>query len=161
MADQLEMQQAKAVYEVFCNALKEDDWSFMPADEKLSISLGIKGENLNMDLGIIVGEKRQSVTVGCALPFTVIEDRRMEMAIAVCMANHKVACGLFDYDISDGTILFRLVHCFNDCPFTKDLARSLIGRVCSSVDHYYDRLRALGTGVIDLERFLELESKDE
>ncbi len=161
MADELEMKHAKAVYEVFCNALKEDDWSFEPMDDQLSLSLGVKGKNLNIDLGIIVNEKRQTVTVGYALPFEVIEDRRMEMAIAVCMANSKVACGLFDYDISDGTILFRLVHCFNDCPFTKDLARTLIGKACSSVDHYYDRLRALGTGVIDLERFLELESKDE
>ncbi len=161
MADELKTQQAKAVYEVFCNALKEDDWSFEPMDETLSIFLGVKGENLNMDLGIMVEEGRQLVNVMSQLPFEVIEDRRMEMAIAICMANTRTACGHFDYDISDGTILFRLSHSFNDCPLTKGLARALVGKTCSVVDHYYDRLRALGTGVIDLERFLELESEDE
>ena len=161
MANEREMQQAKAVFEVFCNALKEDDWSFEPLNDELSIYLGVKGENLNMDLGIMVQEGKQTVSVMSQLPFEVIEDRRMEMAIAICMANGRVACGLFDYDISDGTILFRLSHSFNDCPLTKGLAKALVLKVCSIVDLYYDRLRALGTGVIDLERFLELESEDE
>ena len=157
MANELEMQMARAVYASIVSALDEKDWSFDRFDDDMVIRSGVKGEDLPIEFILFVKHENQVIQFISKLPFEMPEDKRVEGAIAVAVANYGLVDGSFDYDISDGELRYRLTSSYRDSYPTADLVEYMIMCAASTVDEYNDRFFALVKGHISLEDFINQE----
>lgn len=155
MADVNEIARAKTVYNNLCAALDQRDWKYKRHDDDLTITFGVAGDDLPMDFIFIVDEDRQLLRVFSKLPFSVPEDKRMDLAIATCAATYGLADGSFDYNISKGTIFFRLTTSFRQSNIGNEMFNYLIGISEAVVDDYNDKFFALSKGLLSLEDFLK------
>lgn len=154
MAEANEMALAKKVYDDLCASLDKREWHYQKHDEDLVVTCGVAGEDIPMQFVLIVDAERQLLRVLSRLPFTVPEDKRMELAIATCAASYGLADGSFDYDIAKGTIDFRLTASFRESKIGDGLFEYLIGCSSFTVDKYNDKFFALCKGLITINDFI-------
>lgn len=151
------LQLAKQIYKTLCEAIEARKWSFNKDEERLAVYFEVNGEDIPIKLILIVDAERQLIRLLSPLPFDVAEDKRMDMAIAVCAANYGISDGGFDYDISEGSILFRLTSSFRNSVIGEGLLQYMLSCACVLVDKYNDQFLAINKGVMDISQFL---SKD-
>lgn len=147
--------QAQQVYRTVCTALEARDWNYEKDEPKLVVHFGVRGEDIPMKLVIAVDEGRQLIRVMSMLPFKMPEDKRVEGAAAVCAATYGMVDGGFDYDISDGSIVFRMTASFRESIIGEEMIQYLISCTCSMVDQYNDKFLALSKGIMSMSEFLE------
>ena len=152
MASNLALQ----VYKAFQAHLDKNKFKYDAHDEDLVISLTVNGEDLPIDTVIRVIEKRDVAQVLCFCG-KVPEDKRIDLAVAVDVANHGMVNGCFDYDISDGQLLFRVTHNYTDGVPSDEVIRYLLGIAFNTTDEYNDKFFMLGKGMMTLEQFIEAE----
>ena len=126
MEEERVMKQAKSVYETICKSLENNGWNYTREEEDLVIRCGIRGDDLPMDIVIIVNPKAQVVSLFSPMPYKIKEDKRVEAALAVCVANNGLVNGAFDYDLSDGSIHFRVVSSFRESILGEELFNYMI-----------------------------------
>ena len=112
MAEEKEIMQAKAVYDTLCNMLTENKWHYDEDEDNFVITCGAQGEDLPIKLTIRVDPERLLVSIISPMPFTVPEDKRIDMALAVSIANYGLVDGSFDYSFANGNIYFRMTSSF-------------------------------------------------
>ena len=159
MVDEKALKHAQSVYETACRALDARDWKYTRHDEDLVISCGARGEDLPMDLLIVVNPRAQVVSVISPMPFKISEDKRVDGALAVCVANYGFVDGTFGYDIRDGEIRFRIVSSFRESILSEELINYMIVLAASTVDDYNDKFLAVSSGIMSIEQFIEWENK--
>ncbi len=155
MADEKVMKHAQQVYRTLCGALEAREWKFAKDEEKLRVDFGVSGDDMPMNFIIFVDAERQLIRLLSPLPFKMSESKRMEGAIATCAATYGMADGSFDYDISNGVIVFRMTASFRESLIGEDLFQYMISRTCATVDKYNDRFLALDKGMISFEDFIK------
>lgn len=158
MAEQ-DMRKAVEVYETLCSMLDNINWKYDKIEEKLMIKSGVKGEDLPIDFIVVVKPRNQVVQFISSMPFNMPEDKRVEGAIAVCTANYGIVDGCFDYDLSDGQILFRLTSSYRDSLLSEALFEYMVMVSASTIDKYNDRFFMLAKGMISLEQFIEMDGE--
>ena len=149
--------QAQKVYQLFKKHLEANDFKFTPHDDDLVISMTVLGEDLPQPTLIRVIEERDVVQVLSPIPSHIPEDKRIDAAIAVAVANYGMINGSFDYDMSDGEIRFRVTQSFRDCELGEETAKYLLSVAFAMTDKYNDRFFMLGKGMLSLEKFMEME----
>ena len=154
MADEMKMAHAKQIYGTLCQALENRDWYYEKDEEKLLVHFGVKGEDLHMKFILLVDAERQLIRLMSPLPFEMSEEKRMEGAIAACVASYGMVDGNFDYDLSDGRIVFRLTASFRESQIGEGLFQYMISCACAMVEKYNDRFFALNKGVISISDFV-------
>lgn len=159
MADERELKHAQSVYETACRALDAKDWKYTRHDEDLVLTFGARGDDLSMDFLLVVNPEAQVISVISLMPFKINEDKRVEAALAVCMANYGLVNGSFDYDISDGEIRFRLASSFRESILGEELINYMVLVAAGTIDKYNDKFLAVSTGVMSFEQFVEWEQK--
>lgn len=152
MADNMEL--AQQVYQTLCNTLDARGWKYGKEEEKLLVHFGVRGEDIPMNFVIVVDADRQLVRLMSPLPFKMCEEKRMEGAIATCVVNYGMADGSFDYDLSDGKIVFRMTVSFRESQLGEGLFQYMIDCSCAMADKYNDRLLALDKGLMSLSDFI-------
>ena len=155
MADANKMELAKQVYATLCNAVEKRGWKFGKDDAKLLVHFGVRGDDIPMNFIIVVDADRQLIRLMSPLPFKMSEDKRMEGAIATCVATYGMADGSFDYDLSDGEIVFRMTASFRESRIGEGLIQYMISCACAMVDKYNDRLLAIDKGILTIGDFIE------
>ena len=158
MSEAMEMQQAKQVFESLVDMLDTRNWKYEKFEDDLVVRSGIKGDDLPIEFIIFVKPKNQVVQFISKLPFNIPEDKRVDAAVAVSVANYGLVDGSFDYDISDGEIRYRLTSSYRESLLGADLFEYMIMCAASTVDDYNDRFFMLAKGMIDVEKFIELEN---
>ena len=158
MAEQ-DMKKAVEVYGTLCSMLDNIGWKYEKVEEKLMIKSGVKGEDLPIDFLVIVKPRNQVVQFISSMPFNMPEDKRVEGALAVCTANYGLVDGSFDYDLSDGQIVFRLTSSYRDSLLSEALFEYMIMVSASTIDNYNDRFFMLAKGMISLEQFIEMDGE--
>ncbi len=158
MSDAMEMQQAKQVFASLVDMLDTRNWKYEKFEDDLVVRSGIKGDDLPIEFIIFVKPKNQVVQFISKLPFNIPEDKRVDAAVAVSVANYGLVDGSFDYDISDGEIRYRLTSSYRESLLGADLFEYMIMCAASTVDDYNDRFFMLAKGMIDVEKFIELEN---
>ena len=157
MPETLDLQKAKSVYYSLIDMLDTRNWKYERHDDDLVIRSGIKGEDLPIEFIVYVKHKNQVVQFISTLPFNIPEDKRVEAAIAVCVANYGLVDGSFDYDVNDGEIRYRLTSSYRDSYLGADLFEYMIMCAASTVDNYNDRFFMLSKGMISIEDFMNME----
>ena len=149
------MKEAQKVFDSLVNMLDSRDWKYEKFEDELLIRSGIKGEDLPIEFIMVVKPKNQLVQFLSKLPFSMPDDKRVDGAIAVCAANYGLIDGSFDYDISDGEIIFRLNSSYSESVLGPDLFEYMIMVSASTIDNYNDKFFMLAKGMITVEQFLE------
>lgn len=160
MTDAEKLTKAKATYATLCKALDKDEWHYEKDEEELSISCGARGEDLPIDLTVKVDTDRQLVILISQMSFKIKDDKRVEAALALTAINNMLVHGCFDYEISTGTIIFRLVSSFMDSVLGEEVFRYMLLCAVKTVDEYNDKLLMISTGMLSLEKFLEDLNKE-
>lgn len=146
---------AKKVYDKLCGLLDSKKLKYNKDDDELVVHMRISGDDLPMEFIIVIDEDRQLLRLMSPLPFDVAEDKRMEVAIATCAATNKIVEGCFDYDISDGSISFRMTASFIDSDIGEDLFMYMVAYSTTIVDEYNDKFFAIGKGLMSISDYLE------
>ena len=159
MSEELELQKARSVYYDLIAMLDTRNWKYERHDDDLIIKSGIKGEDLPINFILLVKPQNQVVQFISSLPFNIPEDKRVEAAIAVSVANYGLIDGSFDYDVNDGEIRFRLTSSYRDSYLGADLFEYMILCAASTVDDYNDRFFMLAKGMITVEDFIKKDGE--
>ena len=155
MIDEKKMELAKQVYQTLCRAIEKREWKYDKNEEGLIVNFGVNGDDVPMQFLILVDAERQLIRVMSPLPFKMSESNRMEGAIAACAASFALADGSFDYDLSDGTVLFRMTASFRESLIGEGLFQYLISCSCATIDKYNDQFLALDKGIVSITDFIE------
>lgn len=158
MAKEVDMKQAKAVFDALVNMLDTRGWHYEKHEEKLLIKSGVKGEDLPIEFIVIVEPEVEVIRFISPMPFNMPEDKRVDGAIAVCVANYGLINGSFDYDISDGEIRFRLTTSYTGTVLSDDLLERMILVAASTSDQYNDKFFMLAKGMMTVQQFIEQDS---
>ena len=158
MAEDQKMLNAQNVYAQLCDMLDKEEWSYTKHDEQLMITTGARGEDFPIELIILVDAKRQMIRLHSPMPYTVQEDKRVELAVAVNIANRGMVHGCFDYDIAKGKIYFRMTNSFLGCELDYEVYKYLVYCSCNTVDNYNDKFLLIAKGMLSLEKFIEMEN---
>ena len=155
MAEETKVIQAREVYGTLCSALDNRNWTYEKVEDELLVHFGVNGDDLPMKFIIRVDADRQLLRLHSPMAFKISEDKRIEGAIAATAASYGMAQGSFDYDLSDGTICFRLNSNFRDSTLGEGQVQHMINLSCAMVDQYNDQFLALDKGEMTLQQFLE------
>ncbi len=150
---------AKAVFKEFCAALDEIDWKYEKDESNLMISSGAQGDDLPMKFRIRILVEKEVISFSSWMPFVIPEDKRVDLALAICAANYGLCQGSFDMDLSDGSILFRLTDCYTDCEgLSRELYREMVGIATHTIDDYNDKFFAISKGMMTVQEFIKREN---
>ncbi len=147
------------VYELFKKHLTEHDFHFESHDDDMVITLTVHGQDLPQPTIIDVDDDRKVIRILSPIPSHIPEDKRVDAAVAVSVANYGIVNGSFDFDMRDGEIRYRVAQSYMGVEVTEELIRYLLAVVFKTTDSYNDRFFMLGKGMITLEKFIELEEK--
>lgn len=157
MVDETKVVLAKKVYDTICAAIERREWKYQKDDERLVINFGVNGDDIPMQFIMVVDVERQLVRMMSPMPFKMAEDKRMEGAIVTCVANFGMVDGSFDYDVADGTIVFRMTASFRESVIGDGLFQYMISCSCAMVDEYNDKFLAINKGILSVEDFIAKE----
>lgn len=155
MAEETKVIQAREVYRTVCAALDNRDWRYEKVEDELLVHFRVSGDDLPMQFIIQADADRQLLRLHSPMTFKISEAKRLDGAIAATAASYGMALGSFDYDLSDGTISFRLNSCFRDSTLGEGQVQFMLSLSCVMVDEYNDQFLALEKGAITIEHFLE------
>lgn len=157
MVDEKKLANAQRVYQTLCSAIERRNWSFERDDEKLIVNFGVQGDDLPMHFILAVDAGSQMLYLSSPLPFNMCESKRLEGAIVTCVATYGLNDGCFDYDITDGSISFRMTAYFMESRVGEDLLQYMISCAGATVDHYNDRFLAVDKGFLSVSDFIAKE----
>ncbi len=155
---EVNMQKAKEIFDALVNMLDTRDWKYDKFEDDLVIKSGIKGEDLPIEFIVVVKPKNQVVQLLSRLPFEIPEEKRVDAAIAVCVANNGLVDGSFDYDISDGQITFRLTSSYRESTLGADLFEYMILVSAGTIDDYNDKFFMIAKDMMSVQQFIEKEN---
>lgn len=145
---------AKQVYKTLCDAIEKREWNFNKDEESLVVYFGVSGDDIPMQFILVVDAERQLIRVMSPLPFKMSEDKRIEGAVATCAASFGMVDGNFDYDLSNGAIVFRMTASFRESLIGEGLFQYLISCSCAMVDKYNDKFLAIDKGLMSISDFI-------
>lgn len=129
-------------------------------DDDKVISLGMNGDDLPMDMILAVREKQEVIQLISPIRPKAPEDKRIDAAVAVNVANYGIVFGSFDYDVSDGEIRWRATLPYRDAAITKDQVHYLVMVSAATIDKYNDKFLMLNKGMMTLQQFIESENAE-
>lgn len=157
---EVNMTRAKETYNTLCKMLDNRDWHYDKIEEDLVIKSSVKGDDLPIDFIMRVNPRNEIVSFISWLPFKIDESKRVDLALAICAANYVLADGSFDYDLSDGTVLFRLTSSYRESVLSEDLLEYMLMVSATTVDQYNDKFFMISKGMLTVQQFIEQEAND-
>ncbi len=154
---EVNMEKAVKTYNTLCEMLDDLDFKYERRDEKLSIVTGVQGDDFPIKLHVRVNPEKEIVSLFSFMPFTVEESKRVDLALAICAANYGLADGSFDFDLSDGTIMFRLTTSFLGSDLGKELFVYMVLVSTKTIDNYNDKFFMIAKGMLSVQDFIESE----
>ncbi len=158
MSEEINMQKAKEVYGTLIKMLDTREWHYEKHEDKLLIKSGVKGEDLPVEFIVVVNPRNEVVQFISSMPFNMPEDKRIDGAIAVCVANYGLVDGSFDYDLRDGEIRFRLTTSYRESVLGEDLFEYMIMVAAATVDNYNDKFFMIAKNMMTVQQFIEQEN---
>ncbi len=151
-------QDAVQAYKTLCAMLDSINWKYTKDDQELYIQATAKGDDLAIPLKISIDKDRQLVKLFSEL-FDVEEDKKVEIAQAICAVNYRLVNGCFDFGMKEGDISFRLCAPYHESVISEEYMKYILMCSCGTIDDYNDKLLALSKGHFTLEQFLQAISK--
>ena len=148
-------EKANEIFATLCAALDSRGWHYEKDESVPLVHFNLHGEDIPMQMVILVDKERQVVRLMSRLPFNMDEAHRIDGAIATCAATDKLVNGCFDYDILEGSITFRLTASYRESRLGQGLFLYMVECAAATVDDYNDRFLALNKGLVSVDSFIE------
>ncbi|MBQ5335119.1 MAG: hypothetical protein J6Z45_04150 [Oscillospiraceae bacterium] len=149
---------AQQVYGKLISALTSREWTYARDDDRMRVQFDVSGDDFPMRFVMIVDAERQQIRLLSRLPFEMSESKRMEGAVATCVASFMLPDGNFDYNVETGEIGFRVTHVFMDSDISEEVLQYMISWSCAVVDKYNDKFFAIDKGYLTLDDFIAGDS---
>ena len=156
---EMNMKKAKEVFDTLVSMLDSIGWHYEKHEQDLLIKSGVKGDDLPIEFIVVVKPKQEVVQFLSRLPFSFPEDKRVDGAIAVCVANYGLVDGSFDYDLTDGDVIFRLTSSYRESTLSQELFQYMIMVSSGTVDNYNDKFFMIAKGMMSIQQFIEQEKR--
>ena len=138
-------------FDTVCAALDERRWYYEKDKENYTLNCKANGKDLMMEIDVSLDVDKRIVMILSRLPFTVPKERRDEMAEAICMINHALGEGCFDYHVKKGTVCFRMTSSYRGSVIAKSVFDRMIVMSFATVDQYNDKIFLYSLGAISLD----------
>ena len=152
--EEIKAARAKKANSDLCTHLDAIGLKYTRHDDDKVITLIMNGDDLPMEMILAVREKQEVIQLLSYIRPKTPEDKCIDAAVAVNVANYGLIFGSFDYDISDGEICWRAVLPYCDSAITKDQVNYLVMASAAAIDRYNDRFLMLNKGMMTLEQFI-------
>lgn len=159
MENEKALELGKKIYEDLCQGLDKQEWHYDRHDEDLVVTISMKSEDLPIDMILRVNPDAQVVSVYSILPVKLPDEKLVDAALAVCVANDGMINGGFDLDMNKKQIVWRLCTTYRGSLLGSEAYSYMVGVSAATVDKYNDRFLMLAKDMIDIKKFIELESK--
>ena len=153
MDKEMQRKQAVKIFETVCSMFDDMDWHYEKKDDFV-LSCTIGGDDIPMDMLVIVRPEQQIVSIISPIPVVVPEEKVPDISMAVNVVNNGLINGCFDYDIAEGRIVFRIVESYVDSILGKELFKHLIMVSSAIVDEYNDKFFMMAKGMLSFEDFM-------
>lgn len=154
MAEEVNMTLARETFKTLVKAIEMNNWHCGQNEEELKINFGVNGEDLHMDFIVSVDAKRQLVRLSSRMPFNMNKNRLVEGAIATCAANYSLADGSFDYDLSDGEIIYRMTTSYRESVVSPKVFMYMVNYAAWAVDKFNDKFLMISNGTMNIDDFV-------
>lgn len=155
MADEKNNAFAKTVFTTLCDVMERRGWKYENDEKDLTVHFIVSGDDIPMQFILVIDAERQLIRLMSPLPFKMSEDKRIDGAIATCAASFGLADGSFDYDLTEGRIIFRMTASFRESLIGEELFHYMIECSCVTVDEYNDKFLAIDKGLLSVSDFIE------
>lgn len=145
---------AKKAFETFCAMLDEREWHYQKDEEKLTVDAVARGDDLPINLRVVVDPKCQLVLLYSPLDFTIPEEQIAETAIVLCIINDNLIDGNFDIDITTGRLCYRMSMSYRESLLSAEAYAYFIAYAIEVVDAYNDKLLMAAKGMLSPEELL-------
>ncbi len=145
------------VYKMLCSFLDKYQWHYEKEEENGIVRYGVNGEDLPMTFIIEVDKEKELLRLVSPFPFIIEENKRVEGAIITSYANYKIANGCFQYNYSQGNILFTMTSCFQGSFISEPFLYYFIIYSLNVVEHYNDKFMMVSKGLLSVEDFVKNE----
>ena len=158
MATPMQMKQARQAIAAVAHGYLAD-WKYRVIDDGLTIETGVRGNGKLGDVMIQIKARPESAALSFYfdLPFKVPDGKRVDMAIAICVANYGIINGAFDYDIDSGIVWFRMCQSYCDSYPSREKAEYMMRTGYDTMENYAQSFQKICRGTMSIERFLEQE----
>ena len=148
------------VFETVCKTLDERGMKYERDDEKLVDRFGVRGDDFSFDVIVRVIPGKQVVQMTCPAPYRINEGSRKDAAIAITMINYQLLNGCFDFDMSDGFLVFRMCQAYHGSILGTDVFDYMLNALFYTVDEYFDKLFLISKGGMTIEQLAEKLEED-
>lgn len=155
MADEKKIAFPKTVFTTLCEAMDHRQWKYEKDEENLTAHFIVSGDDIPMQFILVIDAERQLIRLMSPLLFKMSESKRIDGAIATCVASFGLADGSFDYDLSEGRIIFRMTASFRESLIGEELFHYMISCSCATVDEYNEKYLAIDKGLLSITDFIE------
>lgn len=143
--------EARTHFQILERAFKEKNWKYSIDEDKLRLTSSFRGDDLSIPITLRIDEERQLIRGFSVLPFNMDESKRVEGAVATTLINWRLVNGSFDYDMSDGQIVYRIAESWRNCTISTEVVQYLVNCLVGTVDDYNDILLGIAKGKMDLQ----------
>lgn len=161
MTDEKNTKQAQQTFSTLCKMLDTHEIHYQKDLEELKTKCTIRGDDLPMDLNFRVDSGRMLVSLMSFMPVQIAEEKRAEMAVIICKINYLLVDGTFDYDLSDGTIIFRISSSFRGSLLGEELFEYMLYLSARTIDKYNDKFFMFSKGLMDMDQFFAEKKEGE
>ena len=149
------LKHAKKIFATLIKMMDSNNLKYERIDEDLTIRSGFNTDDFPVEFIIKIDAERELVRLISKLPFSMPEVKRVDGAIAVCVANNGMVNGSFDYDLASGDMWFRLVTTFKgEVDLSKDALEYMMYVSTSTIDNYNDKLFMISKGMMSVQDFI-------
>lgn len=157
--EQKKLSEAQFVYKTLCTSLDDRKWTYNKDDEKLIVRTSAVGDDLAIKLYIKVDASRSVMFLKSPMPFNVTPQNRDALMLSITHANWAMLNGMFEMDLNEGYVGFKVVIPFMDSLISESLCKYLIDMSCRMVDAFNDKLDAVAKGTMTVAEFAEFSKK--
>lgn len=127
--------------------LKLDSYQITRGGHELKLTIEIDADNM-------------LIRLSSELDIDVPQSRRTDMAVCICKANCELNEGVFEYDILEGRIIFRMARFYEACELTDSYLTEMHFRAGMVIDEFYGEFERLSSGEVSRDALLgELDMK--
>lgn len=150
-----EIAYAVKILDTICEMLDGEELRYTRSDEDMAVLLDCAGDDFPVKIIFRIIPEKKLVMVYSPLSFTIPEDGRNTVALALTMLNDCIWDGVWTENLGRGAVQFCVTNSYRDSILGKECFKSMMHNAFSAVDEVSGKLFILGKGNMSLQQFYD------
>lgn len=152
-ATSAQLKKAEEVRNTLVKAMNELQMKYSEDGEN-TFKFSFGGDDLPMYFRMTIDASRQLIVLLSPQQYNIPRNKIVDAAMAISQINYSLNDGSFDFDITDGSIAFRMTSSFRESLISTELLQYMIAVSVNTVDDYNDKLDDIGKGKLDAYKYI-------